>query len=99
MSLCEPILILRMEEDRQHFWHIILYYFKKGENTTEMQRKICAVYGEGARLIKHVKSGCQTFLVLLTFRLDNSLLWGCLMHWQMFSNTPGLYPLEANNGS
>ena len=26
----------------------MLYYFKKGKNTTEMQNKICAVYGEGA---------------------------------------------------
>ena len=33
---------------RQHFWHIILYYFKKGKNATEIQIKICAVYGEGA---------------------------------------------------
>ena len=26
----------------------LLYYFKKGTNATEMQKKICAVYGEGA---------------------------------------------------
>ena len=26
----------------------MLYYFKKGKNTTEMQKEICAVYGEGA---------------------------------------------------
>ena len=26
----------------------MLYYFKKGKNTTEMQKKIFAVYGEGA---------------------------------------------------
>ena len=26
----------------------MLYHFKKGKNTTEMQKKICAVYGEGA---------------------------------------------------
>ena len=26
----------------------MLYYFKYGKNTTEMQKKICAVYGEGA---------------------------------------------------
>ena len=26
----------------------MFYYFKKGKNTTEMQSKICAVYGEGA---------------------------------------------------
>ena len=30
------------------FQHIILYYFKKGKNITEIQKKICAVYGEGA---------------------------------------------------
>ena len=37
-----------MEENTQHFWHIMLYYFKKGENSTEMQKKNCVVYGEGA---------------------------------------------------
>ena len=38
-----------MEENMEHFWHIILYYFKKGKNATEMQKKkICAVYREGA---------------------------------------------------
>ena len=26
----------------------MLYYFKKGKNATEAQKKICAVYGEGA---------------------------------------------------
>ena len=34
-------------EKRQHFWHIMLYYFRKGKNTTEIQKKNCAVYGEG----------------------------------------------------
>ena len=37
-----------MEENKQHFLHIILYYFKKGKNAPETQRKICAGYGEGA---------------------------------------------------
>ena len=35
-------------EEKQHFWHIMLYYFKKSKNTAEIQKKICAVYGEGA---------------------------------------------------
>ena len=26
----------------------MLYYFKKGKNATKTQKKICAVYGEGA---------------------------------------------------
>ena len=47
MIFCVAILILKMEENT-HFWHIMLYYFKKGTNATEMQKKICAVYGEGA---------------------------------------------------
>ena len=37
-----------MEENMQHFWHIMPYYFKKGKNKTEMQKKIFIVYGEGA---------------------------------------------------
>ena len=35
-------------EEKQHFWHIMLYYFKRGKNAAETQNKICAVYGEGA---------------------------------------------------
>ena len=47
VNFCVAILILKMEEKKQHFQHIMLYYFKKGKNATETQ-KICAVYGEGA---------------------------------------------------
>ena len=37
-----------MKEHKQHFQCIMLYYFKTGKNATEMQKKIWAVYGEGA---------------------------------------------------
>ena len=38
-----------IEENMQHFWHIMLYYFKKGKNATETHtKKICAAYEEGA---------------------------------------------------
>ena len=48
MNFFVPILILKMEENIQHFWRIMLYYFKKGKNATEMQKKICVLYGQGA---------------------------------------------------
>ena len=51
MNFCVAILILKMEEKMQHFWHIMIYYFKKGKNTTETYTKTtvtCGVYGEGA---------------------------------------------------
>ena len=56
-----------MEENMQHFWHIMLYYFKKGKNTTQMQKKIFAVYGEGAVTSQTCQSGLHSFLALLTF--------------------------------
>ena len=48
VSVCAAILILKMEENKQHFQYIMLYYFKKSKNATEMQKNICAVCGEGA---------------------------------------------------
>ena len=48
MNFCAAILILKMEENTQHFWCIKYYYFRKGKKCNEMQKKICAVYGEGA---------------------------------------------------
>ena len=54
----------------QRFWHM-LYYFKKGKNATEMQKKICAVYGEGAV----TDSTCQKWFVKFRagdFLLDNA---------------------------
>ena len=33
---------------KQHFQHVMLYYFKKGKNATEVQKKICSVSGEDA---------------------------------------------------
>ena len=37
-----------MEGNMQCFQHTMLYYFKKGKNETEMQKKTCAVCGEVA---------------------------------------------------
>ena len=35
--------------NKEHFQHIMLYYFKKGKNATETHtKKMCAVHGEGA---------------------------------------------------
>ena len=56
MNFCVAILILKIEENMQHVLCIMLYYFKKGKNATETQKMICAVYGEGAVMIKCVKS-------------------------------------------
>ena len=49
MDFCITILILKREGNKEHFQHIMLYYFKKGKNATETHtKKMCAVHGEGA---------------------------------------------------
>ena len=92
MNFCVAILILKMEETT-HFWCVMLYYFKKHKNTTETQKKdLCNVW-EGA-----VTNGiCQEWFAKFLGTID-ILLQAYLKHWKMFSNTPGLYPLEANSG-
>ena len=55
-----------MEGKQEHFWHIILYYFKKGKNTTEMPKKICAVYGDGAVTDQTCQSGLQSFALQIS---------------------------------
>ena len=65
VDFCVAILIPKMEEKMQHFWYIMLYYFKRGKNTPEMQNHICAVYGEGDRM-------CQKWFA--EFRVGDFLL-------------------------
>ena len=63
MRFCVAIVILNREENEQHFQ---FYYFKKGKNATETQKKTCAGYGEGVRLIECVKSGFRSSLLELS---------------------------------
>ena len=46
-----------MKEDGQHFWCMMLCYFKKGKNATETHKKIYAIYGEGAVADQTCQSG------------------------------------------
>ena len=62
----------------------MLYYFKKGKNTTERQKAICAVYGEGA----------------VTDRMCPSGLWSCVLkvsHCTMLHSQIGQLKLIAIN--
>ena len=64
MKVYVAILILKMEEKKQHFRHIMLYYFKKGKNATEMQNKRFVQCVEKVLwLIERVKSGLRCFVL------------------------------------
>ena len=47
-EFCAAISIFKLEDDTPHFQYIMLCYFKKHKNATEMQEKICILYEEGA---------------------------------------------------
>ena len=44
-----------MEENMQHFQHIMLYYFKKGKNATEKQKRFVQYVEKVLWLIERVK--------------------------------------------
>ena len=37
-----------MEYQKEHFRHILLFYFRKGKNASQAHKKVCAVYGDEA---------------------------------------------------
>lgn len=37
-----------MENKNEHFYHVLLYYFRKGKNASQAHKKLFAVYGEDA---------------------------------------------------
>ena len=37
-----------MEDQKEHFRHILLFYFRKGKNASQAHKKLCAVYGDEA---------------------------------------------------
>lgn len=46
-----------MNIPKNHFRHILLYYYRKGKNAAQAQQKLCAVYGEDCISIRQ----CQTW--------------------------------------
>ena len=71
VNFCGAILISTMEENKQHLRHIMLHHFKEDKNATETQKKMRAVYGEGAR----THQMCQKWSVKFRaedFSLDNA---------------------------
>lgn len=66
VNFCIAILLLKMEEKKQNFQLIMLYYFKKG-NTTKMRKCICAVYGEGAATDQACQSSLWSFVLEISY--------------------------------
>ena len=52
-----------MEENMQHFWHIMLYHFKKGKNATEMQKRFVQSVEKVLWLTEHVKGVLWSFML------------------------------------
>ena len=64
MNLCVAIFNIEMEENKWHFRHIMLYYFKKGKNAVETHTKrFVQCMEKELWLIKHVKIGLWSFVL------------------------------------
>ena len=71
-----------MEEKKQHFWHTMLYYFKKGKNTTEMQKRFVQCMEKVLWLIEQLKNDLQTFVLEIS-------------HWMMLHSQVDQWKLIA----
>ncbi|KAK1132027.1 hypothetical protein K0M31_016168 [Melipona bicolor] len=50
-----------MEKQDVHFRHILLYYFRKGKNASQAQKKLCAVYGDEALKERQCRNWFERF--------------------------------------
>ncbi|GFU92966.1 histone-lysine N-methyltransferase SETMAR [Trichonephila clavipes] len=54
-----------MESDKQHFRHILLFYYRKGKNAVQARKKLTDVYGKGVLTVRQ----CQNWFA--KFRSSN----------------------------
>ncbi|GFW11690.1 histone-lysine N-methyltransferase SETMAR [Trichonephila clavipes] len=50
-----------MESDKQHFRHILLFYYRKGENAVQAKKKLTDVYGEGVLTVRQCQNWFAKF--------------------------------------
>ncbi|GFY23755.1 mariner Mos1 transposase [Trichonephila clavipes] len=50
-----------MERDKQHFRHILLFYYRKGKNAVQAGKKLTDVYGEGVLTVRQCQNWCVKF--------------------------------------
>ncbi|EZA47914.1 Histone-lysine N-methyltransferase SETMAR [Ooceraea biroi] len=50
-----------MEENKEHFRHLMFFYYQKGKNASQATNSICSVYGEGALAERTVRKWFAKF--------------------------------------
>ncbi|GFV64589.1 HTH_48 domain-containing protein [Trichonephila clavipes] len=50
-----------MESDKQHFRHILLFYYRKGKNAAQARKKLTDVYGEGVLTVRQCQNWFAKF--------------------------------------
>ncbi|GFV83702.1 HTH_48 domain-containing protein [Trichonephila clavipes] len=50
-----------MESDKQHFRHILLFYYRKGKNTVQARKKLTDVSGEGVMIVRQCQNWFAKF--------------------------------------
>ncbi|XP_026829777.1 histone-lysine N-methyltransferase SETMAR-like, partial [Ooceraea biroi] len=50
-----------MENQKEHFRHILFYYFRKGKNAVQAHKKLCHVYGEDALKLRQCQNWFTNF--------------------------------------
>jgi len=58
--------ILKMSKNKEEFWYILKFYYKKGKNATQAATKICDVYGHDQYVWHKTGSSVFTLKILMS---------------------------------
>ncbi|CAK9826519.1 Histone-lysine N-methyltransferase SETMAR [Anthophora retusa] len=50
-----------MESEKQHFRHILLFYYRKGKNAVQARKKLADVYGEDVLTVRQCQNWFAKF--------------------------------------
>ena len=53
--------LLNMESNKQHFRHILLFYYRKGKNAVQARKKLTDVYGEDVLTVRQCQNWFAKF--------------------------------------
>ncbi|KAL2737080.1 Histone-lysine N-methyltransferase SETMAR [Vespula squamosa] len=70
-----------MEDQDAHFRHNLLYYFRKGKNASQADKRLCAAYGNEALKERQLQNWG---------RIINMELWHCLKDGRRSSTNTGI---------
>lgn len=78
-----------MRKQNVHFRYILFYYFQKGKNASQAQKKLCVVYGDEALKEREYRNWFESFVFFIWFSF--------VFFWKMHDNMALLIKVDETH--